>query len=201
MNTRWKDTEIGRNLSKSLTVKSVGDLGAVDFQPSAEIVFVLLTEGDIAHGSNGCDEKIKEAEKFKLANRGMKVHYIFHKTNQTVQFFHKLQEKIVIENGDGLIPLINLECVSQLIHQFQIAQNRSNPFVSVANGSTANIQKDILLSVCNVPGLGEKRARKLLAKFDTLKRLSKATQLDLKPVIGENCARGVHDFFIKRNTL
>ena len=158
------------------------------------------TEGDIVHGSNCFDEKIKEVEQFKRANQGLKIIYIFHKTNQTVQFFQKIQQKIVLEDGDGLIPLTNLDYVSQLIQQFQIAQNRSNPFVPVANASTANIQKDILLSVCNIPGLGQKRARKLLTEFDTLKKLSKASQLDLQPVIGENCARGVNDFFVKRNT-
>ena len=42
VNTKWKNTEVGQSLSKLFTVKSVGDLGVADIQPTSEVIFIVL---------------------------------------------------------------------------------------------------------------------------------------------------------------
>ena len=42
VNSKWTETEVGQSLSKLLTVKSVGDLGVADIQPTSDVIFIIL---------------------------------------------------------------------------------------------------------------------------------------------------------------
>ena len=128
------------------------------------------------------------------------VNFIFHQTYLTKQYFQSFQEKIVVENDDNILPVQSLESCPQIIQQFQLASSKRNPFIKETETEPTNLHKDILVSVCEIPGMGEKRSRQLLTKFSSLKKISRATQAEIHPVLGPNFARGVEDFFRKRNS-
>ena len=128
--------------------------------------------------------------------------FLFTKTEMTSQYFQEYQEEIVLNNGHCIVPITHVDQVAQVLQQFQLAHNKSNPFRGSPMKSTEsqrNIHKDILLSVTKVPGLGEMKSRKLLSKFDSLKKISKAKEGDMNKILGPNIARGVEDFFKRKN--
>ena len=62
-----------------------------------------------------------------------------------------------------------------------------------------------LLFCCNIAqfnnsGLGEKKSRKLLSKFDSIQKISSASRGELAEILGASLARAVEDFF-KRKTV
>lgn len=100
-----------------------------------------------------------------------------------------------------VVPIASKEQVPQLLQQmFKADRQRTNPFTKpIVAPST--LHRDLLITVSKIPGMGEVRARKLLAKFHSIKKIARARHSDLVPVLGANLARGVEDFFRKRNTL
>ena len=49
--------------------------------------------------------------------------------------------------------------------------------------------------------MGEKRSRALLQKLESIRKIARARNPELTPILGPNLARGVEDFFRKRNTI
>ena len=127
--------------------------------------------------------------------------FIFLKNDFTSQYFGTFQREIVINRGHIILPISEVDQVGQILQQFQIADNRSNPFqLSPKKTKSASIHKDILLAVCQVPGLGEKKSRQLLNKMDTIRKISRAGESELRPILGPTVAAGVEDFFKRKNT-
>ena len=159
-------------------------------------------EGDIIAGTVGLKVKLDKCAEMRRGRPEVTAVFLFTKTEMTSQYFQEYQEEIVLNNGHCIVPITHVDQVAQVLQQFQLAHNRSNPFRGSPKNSTEsqrNIHKDILLSVTKVPGLGEMKSRKLLSKFDSLKKISKAKEGDMNKILGPNIARGVEDFFKRKN--
>ena len=50
----------------------------------------------------------------------------------------------------------------------------------------------------NHSGLGEKRSRQLLSKFDSIQKISSASRDELAGILGASLARAVEDFFKRK---
>ena len=161
----------------------------------------MQTEGDLVSEKNCYEQKIVEVQNFKQDNRDMRVYYIFHLTDLTDHILMNVQEKIVFEHGDHLIPFSSLDCVAQFVQQFQSSQSKSNPFEQDRGASSKETK--IYDTVNSIPGLGDKRTKILMSRsqFSNLRKISNAKHSDLLPVVGDRCAKGMVDFFTKRNTF
>ena len=63
------------------------------------------------------------------------------------------------------------------------------------------LPKDLLHSMCKIPGMEEKKSCNLLKKIDLIQKIARVRNPKLSDVLGANLARGVEDFFRKKNTL
>ena len=61
--------------------------------------------------------------------------------------------------------------------------------------------KDLLHSMCKITGMEEKKSCNLLKKIDLIQKIARVKNPKLSDVLGANLARGVEDFFRKKNTL
>ena len=165
---------------------------------------VFQLEGDIISGIGTLKVKLAKCAEMRRGRPETSVVFLFTRSEMTSQYFQEYQDEIVLSSGYSIVPITQIDQVAQVLQQFQLAQNRSNPFRGSPKKSTErqkNLHKDILLSVTKIPGLGETKSRKLLKSFDSLKKISKARESDLKPILGPNIARGVEDFFKRKNLL
>lgn len=201
LHQRWKNQNVVQSISKVFTVKFIDDLPLADFQPSSKTFVVFLDVPDIVSGLESMKPKLDKISEFKIGNTTINWVFIYLKNDFTLQYFAVFQREIVINRGHIILPIAEVDQVGQILQQFQIADTRSNPFeFSPKKTTSTSIHKDILLAVCKVPGLGEKKSRQLLNKIDTIRKLSRAGESELKPILGPNVASGVEDFFKRKNT-
>ena len=166
--------------------------------------FVFQLEGDIISGMGTLKMKLAKCAEMRRGRPEISVVFLFTRTDMTSHYFQEYQDEIVLSSGFNIVPITQVDQVAQVLQQFQLAQNRSNPFRGSPKKLTErhrNLHKDILLSVTKIPGLGETKSRKLLKTFDSLKKISKARESDLKPILGPNIARGVEDFFRRKSLV
>ena len=159
-------------------------------------------EGDIISGVDSLKVKLGKCDEMRRGRPEISTVFLFTKTEMTSQYFQEYQEEIVLNNGHTIVPITHVDQIAQVLQQFQLAQNRSNPFRGSPKkyaDTQRNLHRDILLSVTKVPGLGEMKSRKLLRTFNSLKKIAKARESDLSPIVGPNIARGVEDFFKRKN--
>ena len=159
-------------------------------------------EGDIISGVDSLKVKLGKCDEMRRGRPEISTVFLFTKTEMTSQYFQECQEEIVLNNGHTIVPITHVDQIAQVLQQFQLAQNRSNPFRGSPKkyaDTQRNLHRDILLSVTKVPGLGEMKSRKLLRTFNSLKKIAKARESDLSPIVGPNIARGVEDFFKRKN--
>jgi len=147
--------------------------------------------------------KLQKLAKMKTKNPKLVTACIFMRTDVSSQYFENFQRKVVLDFSSVILPLTNVEQVPQAIHQMFMAEKHKNPFNFPPPISQPSMRqhKDLLLAVCKIPGMGEKKSRTLLKKLDTIKKIARARHPELTPVLGPNLARGVEDFFRKRNTI
>ena len=222
MNLKWRNTLAGQNISKLFTVKYItGDLEHLDCQLGPHLYAVFLVrfvcelfqavdinlsiyfqlEGDIISGTGNLKSKLDKCEEMKKGRPEISIKFLFIRTYMTSQYFPEYQEEIVLNNGHSIAPISHNDHIAQVLQQFQIAHNRTNPFrcsPKKFSEHRKNLHKDILLLVTKVPGLGEKKSRQLLKKFDSLRKISTARESDLSPILGPNVARGVVEFFRRK---
>jgi len=207
VNERWKNSGISKIISKSVTVKYSDGLGPIDFQPAAGCVVLYLAEGDAI-----CDpqvtlkpklDKLKRIANDRKAQVTLRVLVVFLKTSLSSQYMLDAQSLVLLEyENASFVPVTSPEQLGQLVQQLGRADNkRSNPFNSFKKEAPSEVQRDILLAVCQIPGVGEVKARKLLGNFGGIRKIGRARQQDLKSTLGNNLARGVEDFFNKKNTI
>jgi len=194
---------MSKNISKLMTVNLVGGLGVVDFQPSPTIAVIFLAEGDIICGTGSLVVKLQKLAKLKSQNPKMVTACIFLRTELSVQYFESFQKKIVLEFSSVILPITNQDQVPQLLQQLFLAESHKNPFQvqPLTHQPSSRQHKDLLLAVCKIPGLGEKKSRNLLQKMDSIRKIARARNPELCSILGPNLARGVEDFFRKRNTI
>jgi len=207
VNARWKNNGITRSIGRTLTLKYVDGLGPVDFQPAAGVVVVYLAEGDAI-----CDpnltlkpkleklERLASERKAQVTLRGL---VVFLKTPLTAQYMIEAQSLVFLNfMNASFLPISNPEQLGQLLQQLGKAENkRKNPFKEISKLAPSNVQRDILLTTCQIPGVGEVKARKMLNKYGSIKKMARARKGDLEPVVGKNLARGIEDFFDKKNSI
>merc|ERR1712202_61055 len=175
-------------MGKLMTVNIVGGLGVVDFQPSPTTAVIFLAEGDIICGTGSLVVKLQKLAKLKSQNPKMVTACIFLRTELSVQYFESFQKKIVLEFSSVILPITNQDQVPQLLQP-------------LTHQPSSRQHKDLLLAVCKIPGLGEKKSRNLLQNMDSIRKIARARNPELSSILGPNLARGVEDFFRKRNTI
>lgn len=128
---------------------------------------------------------------------------IFLRTDLSAQYFESFQRTIVLKFSCVIMPITNQEQVGQVLHQMFVAETQKNPFqvLSTSHQPSTRLDKDLLLAVCKIPGMGEKRSRNLLQKMESIRKIARARNPELTPILGPNLARGVEDFFRKRNSI
>lgn len=202
VNDKWRNNSVCKSISRVMTVKLMGGLGVVDFQPSPNLVVLYLTEGDIICGVESLVTKMEKFKKMKSQSSMLVVACIFLRTELSTQYFENFQRMIVLQYTCVIVPITNQEQVPQVLHQMFVAESQKNPFLARPNRpESSRLHKDLLLAVCKIPGMGEKRSRTLLQKMESIRKIARARNPELTPVLGPNLARGVEDFFRKRNTI
>ena len=205
---RWKGTNLAKELDKVMPILYFDGMGPVDFQPAPNVSVIYLGESDlVTGGATGLSvvEKVKERVVKAAGGRGgrsnLKYFCVFQKSPLSLPILAELQltllplvfSAIPIQN-----PLLHLP---QLLFQLFTADKTWNPFsVAISEAKSKNMgrtDKDLLLTVCKIPGMREPKARQLLAEKGSLKAIGRAKAADLV-CLGPNLARGVEDFF-KRN--
>jgi len=199
INVKWKKSGLAQNIAKILSVKYVDNLGYADFMLSSKTTVKYLGEGEIVEGIEALTFKIDKMQEDK---KGIEV-FIYHQMPSTQQYFPVFQNELVIIRGASIVPLSSESQIPQFLQQLQNADLKSNPFdFNHKESETRNkIHTDILLSLCKIPRLGEKKARMLLEKFGTIKAISKATEADLSTILGHSLSKDLFQFFHKKNTL
>jgi len=199
INVKWKKSALSQSIGKILSVKYVDNLGYADFMPSSKKMVKFLSEAEIIEGIDALKIKV---DKMQQEKKGIAV-YIYLQSASTRQYFPAFQNELIIHRGAALVPLTSLSQIPQFLQQLQIADMRANPFDfdHKESESRLKIHSDILLSICKIPGLGEKKARSLLERFGKIKAISRATELELSTVLGTNLAKQVFESFHKKNTL
>ena len=146
--------------------------------------------------------KMEKFKRMKSQSPTLVVACIFMRTELSSQYFESFQRTIVLQYSCVIVPITNQEQVPQVLHQMFVAESQKNPFQARPNKlERSRLHKDLLLAVCKIPGMGEKRSRTLLQKMESIRKIARARNPELTPVLGPNLARGVEDFFLKRNTI
>jgi len=202
VNEKWRNNVVSKSISRVMTVKLLGGLGVVDFQPSPNLLVLYLTEGDIICGVDSLATKLEKLKRMKFQSAKIMVACIFMRTELSSQYFESFQRTIVLKYSFVIVPITNQEQVPQVLHQMFLAESQKNPFLARPNKpENSRLHKDLLLAVCKIPGMGEKRSRTLLQKMESIRKIARARNPELTPVLGPNLARGVEDFFRKRNSI
>ena len=81
-----------------------------------------------------------------------------------------------------------------------VSRQAKNPF-RVEKKKMENSDKNILLALMAIPNLGEKKARALLKKFGSLRGVARARVGEMEEVVGSSLAKGIEDFFRRKNTV
>ena len=165
-------------------------------------------------------KKMTQLSALSSRNKKLRLTWLFTKSELTEQYFQEFQQKIVLEMSNTIIPISSEDQLVQIIQQLQIASHRANPFKcpKVSNRSQSpRLHKDILHAVLKLPlpgrdyitvviiiaksfnsGLGEKKSRQLLSKFDSIQKISCGSRDELSAVLGASLGRGVEDFFNRK---
>lgn len=121
-------------------------------------------------------------------------------TDLTRPYFTNLQNLCVLEFSIPLIPVDNLEQVPQLLERLKVTTRLKNPFKPDKN-AVLKTDKEMVLSLINVPGVGEKHARNLLGRFGDARGVCAASEHELASVLGARAARGFHTFINRTNDV
>jgi len=202
---KWRGTKTAESINKVMKVTYMDGMGVADFQPGNTTIVMLWGEAEIIRGEDFLKEKLKKLYKQKDDSIRQTAVIIFSKSDLTSQYLQEIEQLSVIEFGIPIVPLVKVEEeIGQLMQQFEIVCRKTkNPFRVDQNEKKKmdNIQNNILLALVKIPNLSEKKARELLKRFGSLKGVARAKQYELAEVLGTNMARGVADFFKRKNTV
>lgn len=203
VNRKWAGSSIIPSLIKVLAVRYDTSLDIADFQPAANMLVMFLSEPDIISGVEAQASKMSKLTAMSERKRNLSVIWIYLKSELTSQYLQEFQQKIVLEMSNTLIPVSSHDQLGQILQQLQLSVSRANPFKPSKQGpleKSKRLHKDILHTVLKLPGMGEKKSRSLLEKFDTIQKISGGSQQELSGVLGHNLARGVHQFFLNKSS-
>ena len=142
--------------------------------------------------------------KFYKACKNLKNTVIVVRTDLTSSDFGAVQNFSVLELDLPVIPISDLvgQLPQLLLQLIQTEPNRKkvNPFkFGLPKNSTGvpQVDKDLILTLQTVQGLGDKKARALLNNFANIKEIAEASETDLAQIVGSGSARAVYHFFKK----
>ena len=72
--------------------------------------------------------KLAKCAEMRRGRPEISVVFLFTRTDMTSQYFQEYQDEIVLSSGFNIVPITQVDQVAQVLQQFQLAQNRSNPF-------------------------------------------------------------------------
>ena len=125
---------------------------------------------------------------------------LYHCSDLTSPYFDQIQSLCVLEFGIPIIPIDNLEQISQILERFKVSTRLKNP-LKVERLTGLKVEKEMLLALINLPSVGEKSARSLLNRFGSVRSVAGAREEELATVIGANNARGLIAFLNRKNTV
>eukprot|EP00088_Acartia_fossae_P036794 TRINITY_DN37991_c0_g1_i1.p1 TRINITY_DN37991_c0_g1~~TRINITY_DN37991_c0_g1_i1.p1 ORF type:complete len:133 (-),score=7.09 TRINITY_DN37991_c0_g1_i1:224-622(-) len=125
---------------------------------------------------------------------------IFQLTEITRHCFQQIQSLCVLDFSISLIPVSNVEQIPQLLERFKVSSKIKNPF-KIDRNPSMNVDKEMLLVLLKVPDVGEKTARTLLDKFGTVRGVASASEAELTRAVGARLARGLHNYFNRKNYI
>jgi len=203
VNEKWRSSPaLVENIRKKLAISYTDGMGVADFQPGNNTIIMIWSEAEIVLGEAHLKEKLK---KFYKQKRDRAAVVVFHKTPLTSQYLPSLEQLALLDFTLPVVPLVNLnEELGQVLQQFEaVSRKQKNPFRVEQNEKKKleNVHKNILLATLSIPGVGEKKARLLLKKFGTLRGIARAKRHELTELVGDNLARGIDDFFRRKNTV
>ena len=126
---------------------------------------------------------------------------LFHVTEITQPFLASVQSLCVLDFSMAFVPLYSQDSLPQLLISMKDASKTKNPFKTERSTGTRCANKDVLIVLMAIPGVGEKHARRLLEKFGSLRGIAAASQAELSPAVGDRLASGVANFLDRRNTV
>ena len=97
---------------------------------------VFQLEGDIISGIGTLKVKLAKCDEIRRGRPETSVVFLFTRTEMTSQYFQEYQDEIVLSSGYSIVPITQIDQVAQVLQQFQLAQNRSNPFRGSPKKST-----------------------------------------------------------------
>jgi len=199
---KWRGQKFMELLLKDFQIHYRDDQDFLDFQPSSQDYIALLSESDIAQGEEYIRKKLARLYKFANKNPGkcLQPAAIYHTTELTNPYFYRIQILCVLEFSIPIIPVDRFDQIPQILERFKVATKLKNP-LKLGRPAGLKSDKEMMLALINVPTLSEKSARNLLGKFGTLRAVIGAKETQLAEVIGPNSARGVYDFFHRKNTV
>ena len=93
----------------------------------------------------------------------------------------------MLEFGIPIIPIDNLEQISQILERFKVSTRLKNP-LKVERLTGLKVEKEMLLALINLP-------------FGSVRSVAGAREEELATVIGANNARGLIAFLNRKNTV
>ncbi|KAM7432192.1 hypothetical protein ABFA07_017349 [Porites harrisoni] len=197
VNERFHGSEIVKALQESHVTVQVDDcMGVLDFHPSLEVGVVYLTEADLVAGGDSYKSKL-----LKLAKASFRKVVLAEKTSLSSQYFYDLQKFIVIERGLALLPVTSPTEAGKILAQMVFLESKpqNNPYrIKVKPTPT---DQALLTTLQTVPGLGQRKAMALLAKFNSIEQISKASFASLATVVGKANAQQLKDFFHQQQRM
>ena len=166
------------------------------------MVLLYLAESDFVSGTNLFKQKI--AKLFQAVSKSgshIKIVVACYRTSLNSADFLRVQNFVLIEFNLSLIPVSHINCLVQLLQQFGSVDKKQNPYkYGIQNsesrkGGKAAAPEQLVKILAKIPLVGEKSANSLLQKFQTLPRISQATEEELVSVIGKSSGRNVFNYF------
>lgn len=156
---------------------SFRDIDPYDFLLYGDKPVIYIPESDLV--------TVISPEKFTKARRDTIIVAI--RNTITAEQYSQLQDALVINNDQKLLPLGDPNEIPELLHQLSFTDN--TPKKSLTENYS---QMNILLSI---PGLGKLRAVKLLNTFGTIDRIASSSVSELSSAVGLNVAAEIYNYF------
>ena len=163
----------------------------VDFVVGQSAAVTLLTEPDVAM----LDKDL--TRKRVLAAKGYsRPLVLIWKSAVCADGYLEAQTLVTTEFRVPIIPVGSALETAQFVRAMHEQESRNTPG-NTWRSLPDNRKRDdqLLAAVCQVPGVGETTARRLLARFPSLKHIANADESSLMAWIGDGPGRAVFKFF------
>lgn len=188
-NPKWRRSQLHDAVQGQVKVIFEEDLGVSDFYTSSEVAVIYVSETDLVAGL-GYRRKLA---KLRKVNK-LKGIVIVEKTPMTAQHFLDLQKFVVLELGMVLLPVSSQTEAAGLLAQMVLEEQKpqANPFR--IRRRPQSVDASLLATMQLVPKLGSVKAKALLRRFGSLKKICQASHEELSSVVGVAHAKYIQNF-------